>query len=335
MYRPYNRRAATIMISRRWILQRFSVLWLVMFVGLAALPLRATTPEPPHRKILLIAGSKSKGPGMHEHTKSARLLKVLLDRAGLKNVETEIVYDGWPKNLADLDTADTIVFLSDGMQWSPWSFSPERITAIQKQIDRGCGFMSYHFATYVPYKFQKQGLAWNGGYVEYDGPKHPDMYFTQKTLPSDVLFPEPKHPVMNGVKPFHIKEEFYYKATFVTGRQGITPLLRVPELPADPKVFPGPLAGPEDQVVMWAWDRPNSAGNKVAGRSVSATMGHFYDSWQNDDYRKLILNAIIWTAHIEVPKDGVTSTATSDGDVDHTLGAAPAPVASPLEPPKQ
>ena len=58
---------------------------------------------------------------MHEYLKSARLLKVLLDRAGLKDVETEVIYDGWPTNLSDLDTADTIVFISDGMQWSPWT----------------------------------------------------------------------------------------------------------------------------------------------------------------------------------------------------------------------
>ena len=318
----------------RRITQQFSIVLVATIAVLAALPLHATNQENAHRKILLIAGSKSKGPGMHEYAKTARLLKVLLDRAGLKNVETEVVYNGWPNNPADLDTADTIVFVSDGMQWVPWSFSPERVAAIQKQIDRGCGFMSYHFATYIPYKFQKQGLAWNGGYVEYDGPKHPDQYFTQKTLTSEVVFTTPKHPIMNGVKPFHIKEEFYYKATFVAGRQGIMPLLRIPELPADPKVYPGPLAGPEDQVVMWAYDRPNLAGNKMAGRSVAATMGHFYDSWQNDDYRKLMLNAILWTAHIDIPKDGIASSMISDEEVNRVLGPAPAPVPSPLEPPK-
>ena len=310
--------------------------WALAFVVLllAVHPLHATNPEKRH-KIVLIAGSKSKGPGMHEYLKSARLLKVLLDRAGLKNVETEVVYDGWPTNLSDLDTADTIVFISDGMQWSPWSFTPERIAAIQKQIDRGCGFMAFHFATYIPYKFQKQGLAWTGGYVEYDGPKHPQMYFTQKTLTTDVLFPNPKYPVMNGVKPFHVTDEFYYKATLVSGEAGITPLLRVPELPADPKVFPGPLAGAKDQVTMWAYCRPDSSGNKSYGRSIAATMGHFYNNWQNDDYRKLVLNAIVWTAHIEVPKDGVPSTMISDAEVDEVLGPTPAPVPSPLEPAKE
>jgi type 1 glutamine amidotransferase len=309
--------------------------WITAFLALIFCiePLPAKT-SGGHRQIVVIAGSRSpRAAGGEEYLKTTRLLKVLLDRApGLKGVQTVVVYDGWPTDSSVLDTADTIVFVSDGMQWSPWTFSPERIAAIQNQIDRGCGFMIFHFATYIPYKFQKQGLAWSGGYVEYNGPKYPQMYFTQKTLATDVLFPTPKHPVMNGVKPFHVRDEFYYRATFVPS--GVTPLLRVPELPADPKVYPGPLADPKDQVTMWAYDRPRVAGSKETGRSIGVTFGHYYSNWQNDDYRKLILNAIVWTAHIKIPKEGIPSTWADDAEVDRTLGPTPAPVRSPLEPPK-
>ena len=62
-------------------------------LAFAIQPANATNSQK-HRKIVLIAGSKSKEPGVHEYLKSARLLKVLLDRAGLKDVETEVVYDG-------------------------------------------------------------------------------------------------------------------------------------------------------------------------------------------------------------------------------------------------
>jgi hypothetical protein len=30
-------------------------------------------------------------------------------------------------------------------------------------------------------------------------------------------------------------------------------------------------------------------------------------NWQNDDNRKLMLNAILWTAKVTIPKDGVPS----------------------------
>jgi hypothetical protein len=74
------------------------LIWTVAIAALVCViqPVRAKTSER-QRRIVLIAGSKSPGPGMHEYLTSARLLKVLLDRApGLKNAPTEVVYDGWP-----------------------------------------------------------------------------------------------------------------------------------------------------------------------------------------------------------------------------------------------
>ena len=36
-------------------------------------------------------------------------------------------------------------------------------------------------------------------------------------------------------------------------------------------------------------------------------------NWQNDDNRKLMLNAILWTAKVTIPKSGVVSrTPTKD-----------------------
>src|SRR4051794_23510657 len=64
--------------------------------------------------IVIIAGAKSHGPGAHEYLKSAKLLKVLLDRARLPGVMTEVHFNGWPDDPATLDTASTIVALTDG-----------------------------------------------------------------------------------------------------------------------------------------------------------------------------------------------------------------------------
>jgi hypothetical protein len=77
-----------------------------------------------------------------------------------------------------------------------------------------------------------------------------------------------------------------------------------------------------------------TAGNKIAGRSIGATLGRYYSNWRNDDYRKPLLNAIVWTAHIPVPKEGVQSTWIEDAEVDSVLGPTPAPVRSRLEPPR-
>src|SRR5262249_12421135 len=69
----------------------------------------------PAKRIVLIAGPKSHGPGEHEYLQSVKLLKVLLDRApNVKAVRAEVHFDGWPNDPAVLDHADTIAILSDG-----------------------------------------------------------------------------------------------------------------------------------------------------------------------------------------------------------------------------
>ncbi len=44
------------------------------------------------------------------------------------------------------------------------------------------------------------------------------------------------------------------------------------------------------------------------GRGFACTGPHFHASFGNDDLRRLVLNAILWTANIEVPQGGVQST---------------------------
>src|SRR5258708_35176421 len=74
------------------------------------------------RKIVLIAGEKSHGPGEHEYLKSVRLLNVLLDRStNLQWLKTELYFNGWPYDPSVLDTADTIVRLSGGMESLPYT----------------------------------------------------------------------------------------------------------------------------------------------------------------------------------------------------------------------
>ncbi len=52
-------------------------------------------------------------------------------------------------------------------------------------------------------------------------------------------------------------------------------------------------------------------------------MGHFYRNWKNDHYRKLMLNAIVWTARATVPEGGVQSSFLSDEEVNRKLMVQP------------
>ena len=57
----------------------------------------------------------------------------------------------------------------------------------------------------------------------------------------------------------------------------------------------------EPQHVAWAYQRPEG------GRGFSTTGAHYHKSWDNADFRKTVLNGIIWSAGVEVPQDGVKS----------------------------
>jgi len=78
---------------------------------------------------------------------------------------------------------------------------------------------------------------------------------------------------------------------------------------SNPTVMAAVEAG-EPQHVAWAYERPNG------GRGFGFTGGHFHQNWQQDDFRKLVLNALAWTAKAEVPADGVKSRPVSDIDLE-------------------
>jgi len=60
------------------------------------------------------------------------------------------------------------------------------------------------------------------------------------------------------------------------------------------------------EVLAWAFQRPEG------GRGFGCTGGHFHRNWESDDFRRLMLNALVWVSGLEVPDDGVACTVTAD-----------------------
>jgi type 1 glutamine amidotransferase len=264
------------------------------------------------KKIVLIAGKKSHGPGLHEYLKSVKLLKVMLAESPNLNVKAELHFNGWPEDPRTLDTADSIVTISDGQDgdlYSPVPFMTEaRMPVIEKQMKRGCGLVTIHFSTFAPDKYGPQILEWGGGYFDWQGGDGKRSWYSAiKTLTAEVKPGQPNHPITSGVAPFQIEQEFYYRIRFLENDPRLVPILRVPDLAND-------LQG---QVVAWAVQRQDG------GRGFGTTMGHFYRNWKHDDYRKLMLNGIVWTARAAVPEGGVQSSFLSDEDVDRKLMVQP------------
>ncbi len=253
----------------------------------------------PRKQIVLIAGKKSHGPEgnrIHDYPWSVRLLKVMFEHSNLKEqVHPEWYRDGWPKDDQALEKADSIVVISDGRDGDQYSEAPhlesaDRVAFVDRQMKRGCGLVTIHFSTFAPDKYADQVLNWTGGYFDWETDGKRQWYSAITTMETNVTLAALDHPIFRGVHPFKMKEEFYYNIRFTPGDKRLTPLLSVPALPG---------RAPDGRVVAWAREREDG------GRGFATTCGHFYDNWQNDDFRKFVLNAITWTAHIEVPKTGV------------------------------
>ena len=69
------------------------------------------------------------------------------------------------------------------------------------------------------------------------------------------------------------------------------------------------VAQGEPQHVAWASERPDG------GRGFGFTGGHFHRNWGDDDFRKLVLNAIVWTTGDEVPQGGVEVGRATESDL--------------------
>jgi type 1 glutamine amidotransferase len=272
---------------------------------------RADTPKP--KKILLIAGKKSHGPvgnGMHDYGWSVQLLKVMLDNSNVKDrVRVEFHLDGWPKNPRTLEDADTIMIISDGrdgnqFEEAPHLASDERVRFIDKQMKRGCGFLTFHFSTFAPEKYRDQVLDWCGGYFQWETDGKRQWYSAIQTLETEVQLGAADHPISRGLKPFKMREEFYYNIRFKPKDETLKPIWTVPALKG---------RDPDGRIVAWARERSDG------GRGFGTTAGHFYDNWKHEHFRKMILNAIVWTAKLDVPDGGVEARFYTHEEIQKAL----------------
>lgn len=250
------------------------------------------------KSIVLIAGNASHGYGSHEHYAGSRLLADVL-RSASSSVKCQVTRNGWPEDDSMLDQADAIVMYADGGAKHPALAHMDRL---QKQIERGVGFVCLHYAVDVP-----AGDAGNkfkdflGGYFEVDWSVNPHWIADFKTLPA--------HSITRGVKPFSANDEWYFHMRFQDGMKGVTPILSaVPPASTmsrpdghhsgNPTVRKEVAAG-LPQHTAWAYDRPDG------GRSFGFTGGHFHWNWGNPELQRLVCNAILWTAKADVPSDGI------------------------------
>jgi len=249
--------------------------------------------------IVFLAGKPSHGYGAHEHYAGCKVLAMSLE-AAMDNVKTEVYRTDWPDDAA-FEDVNAIVMYSDGGPGHPANQHLEQLDALAK---KGVGIVCIHYAVETPKgEPGNKFVEWIGGYFETDWSVNPHWRAEFKELPD--------HPVARGVQPFSAQDEWYYHMRFREGMQGVTPILSaIP--PASTLERPdGPHSGNphvrakagQTQHVAWATEREDG------GRGFGFTGGHYHWNWGNDDFRKVMLNGIIWTAKLEVPEKGVSVTS--------------------------
>ena len=159
---------------------------------------------------------------------------------------------------------------------------------VVKLINGGVGLVTIHWASTVNKdNFERLAPKWNsylgGTWISNVGLHTGESWLRQMAT---------EHPVYRGWEEYEIHDEYYLNPTIAPDA---TPLLEV-------------KAPDEPVVVGWAYERPDG------GRAFGTTLGHYYRNFQREPFRRMIVNAILWTAKVDVPEQGA-NVALGEADL--------------------
>jgi type 1 glutamine amidotransferase len=300
---------------------------LIAVLLVAAASVASIETQTPAKRIVIIAGRPSHGPGAHEFRAGSLLLQKAM--SAVKGVSVDVIPMGWPKKTVDgkevddhavLDGADAVFIYADGGRGNP-AIQGDRVQVIDALAKKGVGLGFGHYGVEVPAGQPGATMhRWLGGYYETNWSVNP-MW-----APKFDKFPS--HPVTRGVGPFATHDEWYFNMRWTEDeklKSRITPLLVATP---DEDVRDGPYVsprGPYDHIIaargreetmMWVLERPDG------GRSFGFTGGHNHANWGDANQRRIVLNALLWIAKIDVPSKGVVDTIAPE---DLTVNLDPKP----------
>ena len=243
-----------------------------LLAAICGLTACAVADEKPKAKVLLIGKQPDHPYATHMYLHTCKMLSECLRLNGVEAV----VSDGWPKDPAVLKDVKSIVvyttpaaeLLLDG---------PHR-DDVDRLMKDGVGLVTIHWASSI----QKENLERLGDrWMSYLG----GTWISNVGLSTDtseLKQLDPKHPICRGWKDYELNDEYYLNPKI--GKDA-TPLLQV-------------TTKGQEVVVGWAFERPGGS------RAYGTTLGHFYRNFEREPFRRTIVNAILWTAEVVVPKEG-------------------------------
>jgi type 1 glutamine amidotransferase len=244
-------------------------------------------------RILLIGHKPDHPRGTHMYLETCRLLAKCLEQTpGVK----ASVSDGWPRDPDLLRGVKAIVLYS-----SPGGdilLAESHRKEAEEMLRAGVGLTAIHWATGAKKEIGPAYQEALGGWFHTD-------FSGLDTSKQKLVMADPAHPVSRGWKDYDLRDEFYLDLRFA---EATKPISRVN------------VKG-KDQVVAWVIERSGSNG----GRSFGTTLGHFFDNFGIEAFRKAIVNGILWTARLEIPEAGAPCK----------LDAADLVLPSPIVPPRE
>lgn len=268
----------------------------------------ASKPDAP-KKVVFIAGNRSHSSGEHEFNAGCNVLaKALNEQSGLK-VEAVVLRADWPKKHKDvLLAADTVVIYCDATSahGGEWEF-------LDSLAKKGTGIVFMHYAVHPRKDIgEKYYRPWIGAAME-------DDYSVNPHWVADFQITK-DHEIGNGVpESITCLDEWYYHMRWIDDRDKILDLGTA--VPTRENMYRyinmwnqnGVDGLGKRQTLMWGFERPNG------GRGVGFTGGHYHHTWALDGMRKAVLNAIVWSAGMKVPEDGVKSKTLTEDEFNANL----------------
>ena len=280
------------------------------------------------KKIVLIAGKPSHGYLEHEYRAGSLLFQKCL--SGIPGVNIVVASNDWPKDPSVLEGADAVVMFCTGGAGHPLAQDKARMAAIEALVSKGAGFGTMHYGVEIPeHNGGTEFLRWQGGYFLTNWSVNPHWDANFANLPN--------HEITRGVKPFKIRDEWYYHMKFAD--KGVTPILSaIPPEKTRGKEGANDTHGGNPEVqkhkgeaetVVWAFERPDG------GRGFGFTGAHDHNNWKNENFRKVALNAILWIAKVPVPANGVECSVSGEDimqNLDPKMKPAPKENPAKIEP---
>jgi type 1 glutamine amidotransferase len=230
----------------------------------------------PRRLLIVDQGSDGHPPTTHEFMAGANVLAELLKPQ--KDIQATVVNadEPWTDGPKLIDQSDGIVmFVTQGAQWM--QMEPQRHAALKRLAARGGAIVALHWsvgakdAKYIQGQLDLLGATRGGPQRKY------------LVLSTELKRVVPEHSVLRGVGDIKVHDEIYYALDRVPG---IQPL------------FTSRIEG-KDEMAAWSWERSDS------GRSFGFVGLHFHANWQLPEYRRFLVQGVLWSLKLPIPATGV------------------------------